>query len=102
MIYILDSTSFENVLSKSTLEKLGLSTEKYPKPYKLAWLKKNIDVIVSHRVLVSFSVGQTYTNDINCHVFPMDAFRILLRRTWKFDLETIHNDRDNTYSLLFL
>ncbi|GJX02367.1 hypothetical protein Tco_0186280 [Tanacetum coccineum] len=35
-------------------------TENRSKPYKLEWLKKGDDVIVSKRVLVAFSLGATY------------------------------------------
>ncbi|GJZ14188.1 putative nucleotidyltransferase, ribonuclease H [Tanacetum coccineum] len=47
---------------------LGLITENRPKPYKLQWLKKGGEVIVSKRVLVAFSVGTTYKDNVWCDV----------------------------------
>ncbi|PNX81069.1 hypothetical protein L195_g037084, partial [Trifolium pratense] len=98
---IIDSGSCENVLSELVVMKLGLTTEKHPKPYKLAWLNKNTWITVSHRVLLSFSIGPTYSDEIFCDVVPMDACHLLLGRPWKFDRSVIHDGRANTYSFLF-
>lgn len=99
--FIIDSGSCDNIFSESTVTKLGLAVEKHPKPYKLAWLKKGTDVTISRRVLLSFSIGPTYTDEIYCDVAPMDACHLLLGRPWQFDRESIHHGRDNTYSFLF-
>ncbi|KAJ9538695.1 hypothetical protein OSB04_031428 [Centaurea solstitialis] len=93
--------SCENVISESAVAKLGLPMEKHPKPYKLAWLSKGTDITISRRVLVTFSIGSTYTDELYCDVAPMDACHLFLGRPWQFDRETIHNGRDNTYSFVF-
>ncbi|MCH90834.1 retrotransposon protein, partial [Trifolium medium] len=98
---IIDSGSCENVLSELVVMKLGLTTEKHPKPYKLAWLNKHTGITVSHRVLLSFSIGPTYSDEIFCDVVPMDACHLLLGRPWQFDRSVIHDGRANTYSFLF-
>ena len=45
--FVIDFGSCENVISENAVQKLGLKTEKHPEPYKLAWLKKGNEVIVS-------------------------------------------------------
>ncbi|KAL6495531.1 hypothetical protein OROGR_030094 [Orobanche gracilis] len=75
--------------------------EVHPHPYKLAWLSRGTDLLVSRRVLVNLSVGPTYVDDIYCDVVPMDACHILLGRPWQFDRATFHDGRTNTYSFLF-
>ncbi|GJR59175.1 transposon ty3-G gag-pol polyprotein [Tanacetum coccineum] len=40
---------------------------------------------VSHQVLLSLSIGRSYTDKIWCDVLPMDAYHVLLGRPWQFD-----------------
>ena len=76
-------------------------TEKYLKPYKLAWLKQGGEVTVSKRALVSFSIGVKYRDEVWCDVVTMDACHLLLGRPWQFDREVTHNGKTNTYSFMF-
>ncbi|XP_026416607.1 uncharacterized protein LOC113312054 [Papaver somniferum] len=41
--FIIDSGSSENVIAEEVVNKLQLSTELHPKPYKLAWLDRETD-----------------------------------------------------------
>ena len=45
--FVIDAGSCENIVSTEAVEKLGVKTESHPKPYKLAWLKKRGEVMVS-------------------------------------------------------
>ncbi|GKA94504.1 putative reverse transcriptase domain-containing protein [Tanacetum coccineum] len=65
------------------------------------WLKKGDEVIVSKRVHVPFSVGNTYKDNVSCDVVAMDAYHLLLDRPWEYDHDITHNGRTNTYSFLF-
>ena len=62
--FVIDAGSCENILSTEAMQKLGVKTETHPKPYKLAWLKKGGEVIVSKRALVTFSIGLKYRNRV--------------------------------------
>ncbi|GJV41637.1 putative nucleotidyltransferase, ribonuclease H [Tanacetum coccineum] len=99
--FVVDPGSCDNLISEEAVQKLGLKTENRPKPYKLQWLKKGGEVTVSKRVLVAFSVGTTYKDNVWCDVVPMDACHLLLGRPWEYDRNTTHNGRANTYSFLF-
>ncbi|KAH6802687.1 hypothetical protein C2S51_034133 [Perilla frutescens var. frutescens] len=79
----------------------ALCTKAHPHPYKLAWLTRGTELLVSHRALVTLSVGPTYTNDIYCDVVPMDACHLLLGHPWQFDSAAFHDGCNNTYSFLF-
>jgi len=98
---IINSGSCENVLSELAVQKLGLTPKNLPKPYKLVWLNKSIGITVSHRVLLSFSIGPTYSDEIFCDVVPIDACQLLLGRPWQFDCSVMHDGHDNTYSFPF-
>lgn len=89
------------MISKVVVSKLGLAFETQPKLYKIAWLSRGTYVTVSKRVMVSFSIGLTYCDDIHCDLVPMDACHLLLGRTWQYNCDVLHNGRTNTYSLLF-
>ena len=51
---MIDVGSYENIVSTEAVEKLEVKTESHPKPYKLAWLRKGGEVMVSKRALISF------------------------------------------------
>nr|GEV30486.1 hypothetical protein [Tanacetum cinerariifolium] len=62
--FVVDPESCDNLIAEEAVQKLGLKTENRPKPYKLQWLKKSGDVIVSKHVLVTFYVGTTYKDSV--------------------------------------
>ena len=51
---IIDGGSCTNVASNDMVEKLGLSSLKHPRPYKLQWLNDSGEVRVTKQVLVPF------------------------------------------------
>jgi hypothetical protein len=57
---VIDEGNCENVVAKEVVQKLGLETEKHPALYRLEWLKKGNEVIVSKCCLVNFSIGNKY------------------------------------------
>ncbi|GJY73405.1 putative nucleotidyltransferase, ribonuclease H [Tanacetum coccineum] len=99
--FVCDSGSCDNLIAAEAVQKLGLKTENHPKPYKLQWLKKGGEVTVSKLVHISFSMGNTYKDNVWCDVVPIDACHLLLGRPWEYDRDITHNGRTNTYSFLF-
>ncbi|XP_050233263.1 uncharacterized protein LOC126681757 [Mercurialis annua] len=75
--FFIDAGSCENIISTETVQKLGIQTEKHPKLYKLAWLKKGGEVSVSFRALVLFSW-----------------------QTLQFNRKVMQDGRNNTYSFV--
>lgn len=98
---VIDSGSCENVISEDAINKLSLETQQHPQPYKLSWLQKGNEVIVSKRSLVPLSIGSTYKDQVWCDVVTMDACHILLGRPWQFDRCVNHDGRKNTYSFMY-
>ncbi|GER51767.1 long chain acyl-CoA synthetase 4 [Striga asiatica] len=99
--FIIDSGSYENVVAQEAADKLHLSTVPHPQPYTLAWIQRDNAITVDRRVLVSFSIGPKYRDQVWCDVVPMDACHLLLGRPWQFDRAATHDGRLNTYSFLF-
>nr|GEY36726.1 hypothetical protein [Tanacetum cinerariifolium] len=81
-ILIIDGGSCTNAASTYMIEKLGLSTMKHPHPYKLQWLSQGNEVKVTRQVIVPFSMGIVYHDEITCDVVPIDACHLLLDRPW--------------------
>ncbi|GJV06739.1 putative gag-pol polyprotein [Tanacetum coccineum] len=52
--------------------KLNLPTQPHPSPYVVQWLNQGKGIRVSHRVLLSFSIGKSYSDELWCDVIPMD------------------------------
>ena len=44
---IIDSGSVENIALKSLVSKLGLKIEKHPSSYKIGWIKKGTETLVT-------------------------------------------------------
>ncbi|KAJ0490007.1 putative nucleotidyltransferase, Ribonuclease H [Helianthus annuus] len=78
--------------------KLHLTTTPHPSPYNIQWLNHRKGIQVTHQVLISFSIGKRYHDDVLCDIIPMDACHILLGRPWQFDRKVVHDGFKNTYS----
>ncbi|GFZ02209.1 hypothetical protein Acr_15g0008170 [Actinidia rufa] len=97
---IVDGGSCTNVASTSMVEKLGLTTLKHPRPYKLQWLNDSGEVRVTKQVIVPFRIGK-YEDEVLCDVVLMQAGHLLLRRPWQFDRRVQHDSFTNKYSFMF-
>jgi hypothetical protein len=98
---VIDSGSCENIVADEMVDKLALETEKHPNLYRLEWLKKGNEVIVSKRCLVSFSIGSGYKDKMWCDIVAMDACHLLLGKPWQYDRGAHHDGGKNTYSFMF-
>ncbi|XP_056855141.1 LOW QUALITY PROTEIN: uncharacterized protein LOC130504544, partial [Raphanus sativus] len=85
---------------ETMVKKLGLETQKHPKPYRLQWLNEEGEMRVSTQVSVPFSIGR-YEDEILCDVIPMEASHILLGRPWQFDRKVTHDGFANKHSFEF-
>ncbi|XP_048630862.1 uncharacterized protein LOC125604684 [Brassica napus] len=70
------------------VKKLGLKTQKHPKPYRLQWLNEEGEMRVSTQVSIPLSVGR-YEDEILCDVIPMEAKDYLVPLTPK----EVHQDQ---------
>jgi hypothetical protein len=95
---IIDSGSIDNLVSTEMVEKLELKTTADPNPYKVSWLQKGHQVMVSQQCQVEFKI-EGYRDEILCDVIPMDVCHILLGRPWQFDRKVMHDGRKITYTL---
>ncbi|GJZ14185.1 hypothetical protein Tco_0549415 [Tanacetum coccineum] len=75
---IINGGSCTNVASQTLVSKLNLITEPHPSPYVIQWLNQGKGIHVSHRILLSLSIGRSYEDKIRYDVIPMDAFHVLL------------------------
>jgi hypothetical protein len=54
------------------VEKLELKKNTHPNPYKVSWLQKGHQVMVSQKCQVEFKIGG-YKDEILCDVIHMDV-----------------------------
>ena len=76
---MINSGSTDNIICTEMVEKLSLKKTKHPVPYKLSWLHKGHQILVSEKCVVDFQIGP-YKDKILCDVMPMDVCLILLGR----------------------
>ena len=81
------------------IKRLQISTQYYPKAYKLQWLNDSGTMKVFYQVLISSSLGK-YKDEVLCHVLSMLAEDILLGRPWKFDRKIMYDGYLNRYSFI--
>uniref|UniRef100_A0A6I9QCX6 Uncharacterized protein LOC105033752 n=1 Tax=Elaeis guineensis var. tenera TaxID=51953 RepID=A0A6I9QCX6_ELAGV len=65
---------------------------------RLQW--RDGDVKVIKQVVVPFSIGKSYKDEVICDVVPMKANHLLLERPWQYDRRAIHDGFKNTYSFV--
>jgi len=70
----------------------------HPTPYKVFYLRKGHQIVVSEQCEVEIQIG-SYKDEILCDVMPMDVCHIFLGRPWKYDNKIVHDRRRNTYTL---
>ena len=98
---IIDSGSVENITSKSLVTKLGLKTEKHSSPYKIGWIKKGTETLVTQQCRVTFSIGKCYVDEVVCDVVEMDTCHLILGRPWQYDVVATHRCKDNVYMFFY-
>jgi hypothetical protein len=80
------------------VEKMELETTANLNLYRVSWLYKGHQVIISKQCQVEFKI-EGYRDDILCNVIPMDICHVLFGIPWKFDRKVIHDGRKNVYTL---
>ncbi|CDY22698.1 BnaC08g43320D [Brassica napus] len=96
--FIIDSGSCRNVISEDAVKKLGITAKPHPAPYSLGWLSEGVNLRITQRALVSFSVGPIYKDRLYFDVAPMDISHLILGRPWEYDRRVTHEGVTNTYS----
>lgn len=95
--FVIDSGSSRNIISEAAVRKLELPVEIHPCPYPLTWLHDGVDLRVTHRTLIPFSIGQFYRDRFYFDIAPMDVAHLILGRPWEYDRKLIHDGFKNTY-----
>jgi hypothetical protein len=85
---IIDSGRTDSLVSMEMVEKLELETTTHLNPYKVSWLQKSHQVMVTKQCFFEFKIGR-YRDEILCDVIPMDVCHIFLGRQWQFDRNVI-------------
>ena len=67
----MDSGRIENIISRSLVKALSLTTEKHRHPYRVGWIKRGTDSQVTAVCHISFSIGKFYQDEITCDVLEL-------------------------------
>lgn len=81
------------------VDKLQLSVQPHPQSYVVGWLNDDCRQQVTSQCHISFSIGK-YQDFVPCDVLEMIGCHMLLGRPWQFDIDIIHQDKDNTYAFV--
>ena len=84
---IIDSGSYESIISREAVKILKLPLEKHPNPYSIGWIKASEKTEGNECCKVPFSIGK-YRDKVYCNVVDMDACQLLFERPWQFYLDT--------------
>ena len=89
--------SVENIALKSLVTKLGPRIEKHPSPYKIGWIKKGTETLITQQCRVTFSMDKCYVDEVVCDVVEIDASHLILGRPWQYDVDATYRCKDNVY-----
>ena len=78
---VIDSGSTDNIVSIEMAEKFILKKFKHPTPYKVSWLHKGHQLLVTKLSKFDFQIGN-YKDKVICGIMPMDVCHVLLGRLW--------------------
>ncbi|CAL1388547.1 unnamed protein product [Linum trigynum] len=95
---IVDRGSCANAVSQDMVEKLGLTTNRHPKPYKLHWLDDYGAVQVTRQAKVSFE-KRVHKEELEFGVALMQVAHLLLGRPWQFDRGIFQYGGMNCYKI---
>lgn len=77
------------------VDKLKLKRLPHANPYKVSWLNKGQQVLVDEQSWAEFEIE--YKDRILCDVIPMDACNLLLGHPWKYDVQSQHDGKTNSF-----
>ncbi|GJS35096.1 RNA-directed DNA polymerase [Tanacetum coccineum] len=69
---IIDGGSCENLVSKALVKAFKLSTELYPCPYRIGWIKEVLALKVTEICKVPLSIGKHYNKLVTCDGVDME------------------------------
>lgn len=75
---LIDSGSTKNIISRKVMKIINFKTINHPKPYKIRWVKKGINIKVTKMCNISFFIGFFFINDVLCDVIDRDACHLIL------------------------
>ncbi|PKU79208.1 RNA-directed DNA polymerase [Dendrobium catenatum] len=96
---VIDSGCTENIISKAAVQALQIKTTRNPNPFKISWVKKGVDFLVSDLCKITFSIGKRYICQVTCDIMDMDVCQLILGRPWQYDTGAVHDGRSNTYTV---
>jgi hypothetical protein len=96
---IIDGGRCNNLVNIEVVNKLGLTTQEHPHPYRIQWFNNNSNVKVTQTTRIQFSIG-SYHEFVNFDVVTMDACSLLLGCPWEFDTNAIGHGRSKKYTLM--
>jgi hypothetical protein len=99
VLTIIDTGSYNNLVSSDLVRKLGFPTHELCHSYHIQWLNNSGKAKVTHSARIHFSVG-SYTDYADFDVAPMEACSILLGRPWEYEKDVAHDGRTNTYTFM--
>lgn len=93
---IIDSGSYDNLVSYDMVDKLGLKKFAHPSPCHATWVSHDQDMVVNEEAYVEISIGP-YQDMVLCEVIPMTCGHIILGRPWQHMRRTLHDGFTDSY-----
>jgi hypothetical protein len=75
---------------------LKLKCTPYLSAYKVSWMHKGHQVIISQQCLLNFQMGN-YEDQVLCDVVAMGSCQVLFGKHWLYDEIVSHVGTNNTY-----
>ena len=93
---VIDSGSFDNLVSYEMVLKLGLKRYPIDRPYRASWVSDEQNIVVREQAMVDFSIGE-YKDQVLCDIIQMTCCHVILGMPWQASRNSIHFGASNVY-----
>jgi hypothetical protein len=75
---LFDPGSQSNLISAQLVEKFGLETQDHPHPYRLGWVRQDVELKVSKQCKFKFVINPNFVDEVVEYVVPLDICGVIL------------------------
>ena len=87
--FIVDSSSYKNLISAEVIKKSDLPTTPHPHPYTFGWLFQGRDLCVSQLCHLPYNI-KPFKDEVFCDIGPLEVCDVLLGKPYLWKCHVVY------------